>query len=71
MAPPVVNISWKTDEIGYFAPNIESELLTRTIRGTTYYMNVYAFLNQLRSLIPLKTEPVVRANLQLLLLDSA
>ncbi|KAJ5521373.1 hypothetical protein N7527_005488, partial [Penicillium freii] len=52
----------KTDEIGYFAPNIESELLTRTIQGTTYYINIYIFLNQLRSLILLKTEPVTARN---------
>jgi hypothetical protein len=53
----------KTDDVGYFAPDPTSDAHVRTVRGTTSYINVYAFLNQLKALVPLKSEEVVHANL--------
>lgn len=57
--------------MGYFTPDPTSNVHVRTVRGTTYYTNVYAFLNQLKALVPLKSEEVVRANLPLCLRDVA
>jgi len=62
---------WKTDDVGYFTPDPTSDVHVRTLRGTTYYTNVYAFINQLKALIPLKSEEVVRANLPSCLREAA
>lgn len=35
----------------------------RIVRGVTYHLNIYSFLNVLRALVPLKTEEVVRAGI--------
>lgn len=43
----------------------------RRLKGTTYYLNVYAFINQLEALVPLKSEEVVRANLAACLREAA
>ncbi|QQK42191.1 reverse transcriptase [Penicillium digitatum] len=62
---------WKTDDVGYFTPDPTSDVHVRTLRGTTYYANVYAFINQLKALTPLKSEEVVRANLPSCLREAA
>jgi hypothetical protein len=60
---PQGNGHWKSDDVGYFTPDPSSDVHVRTTKGTTYYLNVYAFINQLKALVPLKSEEVVRANL--------
>ncbi|QQK48186.1 reverse transcriptase [Penicillium digitatum] len=62
---------WKTDDVGYFTPDPTSDVHVRTLRGTMYYTNVYAFINLLKALIPLKSEEVVRANLPSCLREAA
>ncbi|CAG8158460.1 unnamed protein product [Penicillium salamii] len=62
---------WKTEEIGYIAPDQAATSHVRNVRGSTYYLNVYVSLNQIRSQIPLKTEAVVRVNIQACLRDTA
>ena len=59
-----VNTTWKAEDIGLFAPDTTQDRHIRSVRGTTYCSNVYVFLNQLRSQIPLRGEAVVRANTQ-------
>ncbi|CAG8253100.1 unnamed protein product [Penicillium olsonii] len=63
--------SWKTDEVGYFAPDNTAKQHVRAYKGTTFYLNVYVFLNQVRSIVALKTDEVVRTNLQACLREAA
>ncbi|KAJ6137356.1 hypothetical protein N7471_003842 [Penicillium samsonianum] len=59
------------DKGNHFTPDPTSDVHVRTFRGTTYYTNVYAFVNQLKALVPLKSEEVVRANLPSCLREAA
>jgi dUTPase len=68
---PQGNGHWKSDDVGYFTPDPSSDAHVRTTKGTTYYLNVYAFINQLKALVPLKSEEVVRANLPSCLREAA
>lgn len=68
---PQSTAHWKADDVSYFTPDLASDAHVRTNRGTTYYMNVYAFINQLKALVPLKSEEVVRANLPSCLREAA
>ncbi|KAG0158329.1 hypothetical protein PDIDSM_5842 [Penicillium digitatum] len=64
----------ETDRMHHIAPRLEDGRRRRTCThssGTTYYTNVYAFINQLKALIPLKSEEVVRANLPSCLREAA
>jgi hypothetical protein len=63
--------SWSTQDIGYFTPDDTSDEHTRTENSTTYYNNVFAFVNHIRSLAFYKPEPVIRANLHFCLLEKA
>ncbi|KAJ5901893.1 hypothetical protein N7495_002421 [Penicillium taxi] len=62
---------WKAEEIGYFVPDPTSTIHIKTIRGITHYVNVFAFLTQLRAMVPLKSEETVRANLPSCLREQA
>lgn len=68
---PASSVSLKSDDVGYFTPEPTSDRYVKTERGVTIYLNVYAFINQLKALVPLKTEAVVRSYIPLCLRGAA
>lgn len=72
-APVTTDLSspWDTNDVGYFTPDDTAIYHRYTGNSTTYYTNVYAFVNHIRSLAFTKPEPVIRANLHSCLRDKA
>jgi hypothetical protein len=68
---PELSSSWDTNDVGYFTPDDTAVDHRYTDNGTTYYTNVYAFVNHIRSLAFTKPESLIRANLNSCLRDKA
>ena len=57
------SISWVTEEVGYFDPDLTEENHIRCVRGATYFSHVLAFVNNLRAISVFKSEDTMRYNI--------
>lgn len=69
--PPAMSTSWNTRDIGYFAPNNAEKRHHYLDHGVTYFTNVYAFVNHLRSLQSNISMRTIRSNIHFCLRGKA
>ena len=54
---------WKTDEVGYFWPDIKEDVAMKQIGNQVYYKNTNTFLDRMRDIAAYKGEALVKTNL--------
>ena len=62
---------WKTEEIGYFWPDMEDDVAIKQAGNAIYYKDVNVFVDRMRDIITYKGEDLVKANIQACLRGAA
>lgn len=62
---------WKTDDVGYFNPDLSGTEPIVAVGTSTYYRDVFVFIDRLRDVVQIKGADIVRLNIQAALRGSA
>lgn len=67
----MINGHWKTEELGYFWPDMLEDASIKQYNTSLFYKDVNVFTDCVKDVIDYKGEPLVKANLQVSLRGAA